>query len=90
MRRRMNPRALRLLITMTVFLGIFKVATVVSNADSLPGVEYRTCQNQVGWTQWKRNSETSGELTEGKKIEALKIILTDTEDTAVRYKVFVN
>jgi len=85
----MNPRAFRLMITMMVCLGIFKAATVVSNADSLPGVEYRVCQSEAGWSKWSRNSETSGDIASGKKMEAIKIILTDTIDANVNYKVYV-
>jgi uncharacterized protein YjdB len=89
MRRRMNPRAVRIMVTMMVSLAIFKTAAVVSNADALPGIEYRACQTELGWGDWKRNSETSGDTQSSKKLEAIKVILTDTTEADVNYKVYV-
>ena len=89
MRRRINPRAVRIMVTMMVSLAIFKTASVVSNADTLPGVEYRVCQSSDGWESWKRNAQTSGDITTSKKLEAVKVILTDTTEGDINYKVYV-
>ena len=88
-KRRLNSKGFRIMITMLACIATFKVATIVSNANSLPGVEYRASTTEIGWSKWARNKETCGDISVSKKIEAVKMILTDVEDGCINYKVYV-
>ena len=82
---------LSIFILIIVTINCFNVVVAEENVeeDSNVNVFYRTHIQDIGWQDWKENSQTAG--TEGKslRLEAIKIKLENEEKYSVQYRVHI-
>ncbi|MDO0919850.1 MULTISPECIES: hypothetical protein [unclassified Enterococcus] len=70
-----------------VFLLSFVVFPVTVFAASSPSVSYQTNVQSQGWQSWKTNAQTSGTTGKGKRLEAIKIKITNEKyKGSIEYK----
>lgn len=70
-----------------VFLLGFVVFPVTVFAASSPSVSYQTNVQSQGWQSWKTNAQTSRTTGKGKRLEAIKIKITNEKyKGSIEYK----
>ncbi len=71
-------------------LFVFFVTPITGQAASNPTVDYQSSLQKTGWQSWKSNGTTSGTTGQNKRLEAIKLKISNTTVSGkIEYKAYV-